>query len=90
MGIAQVYICSRCLRIWDTSSQAISCCGAVARPASICTENVLDEQRRTIEQAYSLVTQWLASPEPPNTGELVALATILEGKPQPEDGREDV
>ena len=42
----------------------------------------------TLDKAHGLVTQWLARPEPPNTGELVALATILEGSKQPEDGRE--
>ena len=42
----------------------------------------------TLDKAHGLVTQWLARPEPPNTGELIALATLLEGKQQPEAGRE--
>lgn len=53
----------------------------------------MDDQanrRQANEQAHALVTQWLARPEPPNTGELIELATILEGSKQPEDGREDV
>ncbi len=49
----------------------------------------LAERRHTIEQAYSLATLWLARPEPPTTGELIELATLLEGKQQPADGRED-
>ena len=58
--------------------------------AQMCRElaHALNVNMRMIEQAHKLVTQWLSRPEPPNTGELVALATILEGKQQPEAGRE--
>lgn len=51
-------------------------------------EAQLAERQHTIEKAHRLVTQWLARPEPPNTGELIELATILEGSKQPEGGWE--
>lgn len=75
--------CLICHEEWDEVEDAVLCCDdapQVKRP--------YDTDLFIIEKAHKLVTQWLARPEPPNTGELVALATILEGK-QPEDGRED-
>ncbi len=52
MGIAQVYICSRCLRIWDAASHAITCCGDVVRLAYICTECETQDDEVSMDAIY--------------------------------------
>ena len=52
MNAEQVYVCARCLRIWDAASHAITCCGDVVRLAYICTECETQDDEVSMDAIY--------------------------------------